>query len=57
LGEGRQQLTAPFAELANLLVELFGGLNDLLSDIRLTREAQVIFIPTLDHQCWNDGKK
>ena len=56
LRECYQKLAGAFAQLADLLAELFGGLDDLMPDIGLTREPQVIFVPSLNHQGRNDRK-
>src|ERR1700724_2700982 len=39
-----------FTKFANLLTELLGGLDDLLPDVGFPCDAQVVFVPGLDHQ-------
>ena len=56
LGKGEKELASTFAQLADLLAELFGSLHDLLANIGLTRDAQIVFVPGLDHERRNDGK-
>jgi hypothetical protein len=56
LGERHQQLASPFAELTNFFPELLGGLDDLLTDIGFTREAQIVFIPALNYQSRDNSK-
>ena len=50
LSKRQQELPSAFPELADLLAKLFGYLNDALADIVFTRDAQIVFVPDLDHE-------
>ncbi len=50
LSERQQELPSAFPELADLRAKLFGYLNDALADIVFTRDAQIVFVPHLDHE-------
>ncbi|HKM69703.1 MAG TPA: hypothetical protein VJX94_06485 [Stellaceae bacterium] len=56
MSERQQQLPSTFTEHADLLAELPGNFDNVLPDIVLTGNALVVFIPSLDHQRWNNGQ-
>ncbi len=56
LGKAEKELASSLAQLANFLAELLGSLHDLLADFGFTRDAQIVFVPGLDHERRNDGK-
>ncbi len=50
MSERQQELAGAFPELADLLAKLFGYLDDPLADIVFARNAQIVFVPGLDHE-------
>jgi hypothetical protein len=48
-------LAGAFTQFADLLAELLGDLDDPLPDIRLSRHAEVVFIPDLYDERWTNG--
>jgi hypothetical protein len=56
LSECQQQLAGAFTEHADLLAELPGNFDNMLSDIVFASDALVVFIPGLDPQRWNDSQ-
>jgi hypothetical protein len=49
-------LASAFTEHADLLAELPGNFDNMLSDIVLASDTLVVFIPGLDPQRRNDGQ-
>jgi hypothetical protein len=49
-------LASAFTEHADLLAELPGDFDNMLSDIALASDTLIVFIPGLDPQRWNDSQ-